>query len=249
MIRAKIISIACFTVLIGVYTSMNARAQDFTGMERSILTFSAPVELPRMTLAAGTYVFQRPDPNTPHIVEVFTGDHRHIVGMFMTLPTQRFTVTGQNVITFRETREGQTPAVHYWYYPGLESGHEFVYPKKQALEISARTGEAVLTANGRVKAPPSVASTEPAAAPTATGPFEPANQAAAPAIAENQATTNIQSAERLAQREEVATSGQSAETTPTKGTRLPETASPLPLIGLVGLIALAGAGLLRRVRG
>ena len=52
MKRAKLIATACFTVLIALLALMTARAQD-TGaavVEKSILTFSAPVELPRMTL-------------------------------------------------------------------------------------------------------------------------------------------------------------------------------------------------------
>ena len=55
--------LSLLTVVLLLAGFSTARAQD-TGaavVEKSILTFSAPVELPRMTLPAGTYVFRRPD--------------------------------------------------------------------------------------------------------------------------------------------------------------------------------------------
>ena len=52
---------------------------------------------------------------------------------------------------FKETREGTTPAVQYWYFPGERIGKEFLYPKDQAQRIAARTGVDVRTEDGVVE--------------------------------------------------------------------------------------------------
>src|SRR4030095_7238071 len=64
------------------------------------------------------------------------------------------------VVMFKETAAGQTPAVHYWYYPGESIGKEFVYPKSQALKIAARTNERVLSTDGEVGSEASVSSVD-----------------------------------------------------------------------------------------
>src|SRR5690606_38842202 len=51
-------------------------------------------------------------------------------------------------VRFMETPEnpGMTSnAVKIWFYPGNSLGHEFIYPRAQALQIAARTGQSVLT--------------------------------------------------------------------------------------------------------
>jgi len=285
MKRANIIATACFTALIGALTPMNAHAQDFIGLEKSILTFSGPVELPGLTLQPGTYVFQRPDPNSARIIEVFTADKKDILGTFLTIPSKRLEVTSHNVVTFRESREGMTPAVQYWYYPGLETGHEFLYSKEQAMKIAARTGQAVMTADGRISpsdATPvattgtvdlnaSAPATDAQGIDSAANANENANadaslsaqndnDAAAADVNVNrqssastaqpepdsQVAANQDSSDRMP-RETVGTSGQAdANNAPTD--RLPSTASPLAVYGLIGLLSLAGAASLRRVR-
>lgn len=170
MKRANLIATACFTAMAGVLTLMPVRAQD-TGaavLEKSILNFSAPVELPGMTLPAGTYVFKRPDANSARIIQVFTEDEKKILGTFLTVPTKRLEVTSENVVTFKEAREGAMPAVHYWYYPARETGHEFVYPKDQAMRIASRTGETVLSTEGEISANSTVTPIEGGASASAS---------------------------------------------------------------------------------
>src|SRR5262245_13664168 len=112
MKRAKFIATACFTAVICALALMQVRAQDSgaAAIEKSILTFSAPVEVPGMTLPAGTYVFKRPDANSARIIQVFSEDEKHIIGTFLTVPTKRLEVTAVNVVTFKEDRPGQMPA-------------------------------------------------------------------------------------------------------------------------------------------
>jgi hypothetical protein len=150
MTRVKLIAAACATAMVAVLT-MSAAAQDFNSNERTYLTFSAPVELPGVTLQAGTYLFKLADSQSNrHIVQVFNQDEKQVLATILAVPAERLEVTGENVVTFRETSEGAMPAVQYWYYPGDRIGHEFVYPKDQAAKIAKRTGQNVLSTDGEV---------------------------------------------------------------------------------------------------
>src|SRR3954453_20165974 len=62
----------------------------------------------------------------------------------LAVPAQRLEPTGDPIITFKETRSDQPPAVHYWYYAGDLAGNELVYPKNQAQMIANASGEPVM---------------------------------------------------------------------------------------------------------
>jgi hypothetical protein len=148
MKRVKLIATACATAMLAVLT---LNAQDFNTNERTFLTFSNTVELPGVTLQPGTYLFKLADSQSSrHIVQVLSQDEKQVHATILAVPAERLEVTGENVVTFRENAEGTTPAVQYWYYPGDRIGHEFVYPKAQAMKIAARTGQNVLSTEGEV---------------------------------------------------------------------------------------------------
>ena len=150
MKRVKLIATACLIAMLGVLT-LRVAAQDFNTNERTYLTFSSAVELPGVTLQPGTYLFRLADSQSNrHIVQVFSQDEKQIQATILAVPAERLEVTGETVVTFRETSESATPAVQYWYYPGDRIGHEFVYPKDQAMRIAKRTGQNVLSMEGEV---------------------------------------------------------------------------------------------------
>lgn len=255
MTRAKFIATACFTALIASTALMHLRAQDSgaAAIEKSILTFSAPIELPRMTLPAGTYVFKRPDANAARIIQVWNEKENHLYGTFLTIPTKRLEVTSENVVTFKErtAAAGIPPAVHYWYYPARETGHEFVYPKDQAMKIAARTGEKVLSTEGEFSENSTVTPVESTSSSSANA--EPVTQTAqnntpAPEVNVNRqsSASTAQVAPQSSSREAVGTAGQ--DNNATASNKLPKTASPVPLSGLIGFLSFGGAALLRRFR-
>jgi hypothetical protein len=150
MTRVKLIATACVTAIVMVL-ALGVAAQDFNTNERTYLTFSSSVELPGVTLQPGTYLFRLADSQSNrHIVQVFSQDEKQVHATILAVPAERLEVTGETVVTFRETAEGATPAVQYWYYPGDRIGHEFVYPKDQAMRIAKRTGQNVLSMEGDV---------------------------------------------------------------------------------------------------
>jgi len=231
--------------------TMSVSAQDFNTQKRTFLTFSAPVEMPGITLQPGTYVFRIADTPSRNVVQVLDKDEKAMIGQWLYVSAERPQVTGETVVTFKETREGTTPAVQFWYYPGEKTGKEFIYPKAQALKIAARTGVGVRTEEGVVngsglppeepKAEATVAVAEPAPAPVAQNTDLYTESAATPRTDNNTA---------------VGTSGYSNQSTPVQesttaynnSSELPRTASRLPLSGLLGFLSLAGAAGLRRFR-
>jgi hypothetical protein len=185
------------------------------------------------------------------VVQVFRKDGRDVMGQWNFVQASRPRVSSETVVMFREAKEGGTPAIQYWYFPNESIGKEFIYPKDQASKIAARTGESVLTDDGRVEPPaPAVAAARPDPEPRDQAParVEPEPRDAEIARAEADAQeTRAEAPQRqptpAPAPRPVGTSGVESQA-PAQQARteeLPRTASPLFLTGLVGLLSLAGA--------
>jgi hypothetical protein len=179
MKRVTIIATALTLAVLAVLATGLA-AQETNTSERTFMTFSGAVEMPGVTLEPGTYVFKLADTPTRNVVQVWDKDEKNMIGHWMFVQAERPRVTGDTVVMFKETREGATPAVQFWYFPGEKIGKEFIYPKDQAERIAARTGAEVRTDDGVVAAPASSA-----AAATSPAPAADANEPAADAAIRN----------------------------------------------------------------
>jgi hypothetical protein len=119
----------------------------------TFFTFSQSVELPGKTLPAGTYFFQLADsPSNRHIVKVMSQDRKELHATLLAIPyysTDR--PSDEPQVRFMETPAqaaggaAGTNAIKIWFYPGTSTGHEFIYPREQAMRIASRTGQSVLT--------------------------------------------------------------------------------------------------------
>ena len=263
MKRMTAIATAVFVTVLGALT-MNVTAQDLNPQEKTFLTFSGPVEIPGTTLPAGTYTFKLADTPGRNVVQVMSQDEKTVHGQFLFVPATRRDATGEPVVTFKETAEGATPAVHYWYYPGETIGKEFVYPKDQAMKIAARTNSTVLSTEGEITPQSQVSSVDQAGRVTAWEREQAAAAAATPqaetVAAQPQAQPTAGAGSLAGNRGvQVETRTDVAVETPvgTRGVQaegqiaaaeLPRTASPLALSGLIGLLSLAGGLGLRAYR-
>lgn len=226
----------------------NVAAQQPDTRDRTIMTFSGPIELPGMRLDAGKYVFRVADNATRNVVQVLSEDEQKMLGQWLFVSAERPEVTEDTVVTFRETDAAATPAVQFWYYPGEKIGKEFIYPKDQAQRIAARTGATVQTEEGPVTAP-ATARTAPAAStpPAAQQPAPEQRTARADAPApQERATPEPTPAAR--DNSDVRLESTVAQNEPVERTELPQTASPFPLLGLIGVLSLLGAAGLRAFR-
>lgn len=248
MKRFTSIAAAVFTaVFLTVATS--ASAQDSNINQRTYLTFSGPVQVPGVTLPAGKYMFRLADTALHNVMQVLDSEGKKSIGQWFFIPRNRTTeqanaANGKPVVIFREGPEGVTPAVRYYFYPTDLTGKEFIYPKAQALKIAAATNQPVLATDTDVAkgGEAHVFTVEPNGAEAEYN----ANAAAAP-VAENRPTDVIADRDQTA----AGTAGvgdQNPAPRQEASNQLPKTASPFPLIGLMGLISLAGAFGLRLAR-
>ena len=140
-LKTKIMG-TCAALLLG---ATFAASQGLDTNRTTIVTFSAPVALPGVTLPAGSYMFRLADSQTNrNIVQVFDKDRTKIYATILAIPAQRQQPADETVITFKEAPASAAPAVQYWYYPGETMGQEFAYPKKQAVEIANASHTGVL---------------------------------------------------------------------------------------------------------
>jgi hypothetical protein len=130
--------------LLGATVLPSARAD--TWNKKTVVTFSQDVEVPGHILPAGTYTFQLLDSlSDRHIVQIFNADGSQIIATILAINNYRLQPTGETVMKFGE-RPGDSPeALRAWFYPGDNFGQEFVYPKVRAIEL-AQTAKVIVPA-------------------------------------------------------------------------------------------------------
>lgn len=111
------------------------------------ITFNQPVQIPGQVLPAGTYLFKLADADTEqNVVQVFNADRTVLYATLETIATDRLQPTGDTVVTFAEQGAGQPDVLLKWFYPGRETGNEFLYPKQKEKEL-ARDKQETIVAN------------------------------------------------------------------------------------------------------
>jgi hypothetical protein len=192
--------------------------------QRTIFTFSGPVEIPGQVLPAGTYVFKLANSSSDrNIVQVFNRDENHLYGTFLAIPDYRLQLADKPIITFAERPAGSPEAVRAWFYPGQNYGHDFVYPKPKALAL-AKANNAPVPSMPAELAPNTTMPTT-----TMQEPHVVAMQST-PLKAQKPTEEEVEIADVFA-----------IPAGPDLPAQLPATASNLPLIGMLGLISLATA--------
>jgi hypothetical protein len=112
--------------------------------QKTVVTFSEPVDIPGQVLPAGTYVFKLADSGADRdVVQVYNEDENHLYGTFLTIPDYRLRPAGKTIISFDERPTGSPEALKAWFYPGENYGHEFVYPKSRAVALASTSKKPV----------------------------------------------------------------------------------------------------------
>jgi|SRR5579863_6488971 len=194
--------------------------------KKTVITINEPVQMPSccnpdhvVVLQPGTYVFVLVDSlSDRHIVRVFEQDQKTVVTTILAIPNYRLQPTDTTAIRFWETPAGQPRAMRAWFYPGDNFGQEFAYHKTKSVEIAqvahAPVPAVVVETEAELKTAPVVIVDEKGEekpVEVVVAQSEPAVQPAP----EPQVTTPVYEA-------------------PAPAT-LPDTASPYPLFGLIGL--------------
>ena len=211
-----IVAIFAVSMLMAMFASGAGADTKFN--KRTVVTFTQPVEIPGQVLPSGTYTIELFESlGNRHIVRIFNADRTKLIATVLAIPNRRLTPTGDNVMKFSE-RPGNAPdALKAWFYPGETGGQEFVYPKARAVELAQVTHESIPAVENE-PAPVEELKTEPIVSETPEK-TEVAVEAAPPAPV-----------------------AQALSPAPV----LPKTASQVPLIGLLGVLSVTFAFLLRR---
>jgi hypothetical protein len=253
----KSLMVVCAVAFLSALVPGTATAQDSNWNQRTYFTFSAPVEIPGKTLAAGTYLFRLVDsPSNRHVVQVFDKDEKTIFATVLAIPAQRMDPSDEPEVRFMEVAANQPAAIRTWWYPGRTIGHEFIYPKEQALRLARGASTSVLTVATDSTATETMreaelnraSATGELTASTTTTTTE-VSGTAFPGRTEVSAPTTVAQSATVTNRP-VDTNAPAMTTEPVSTTRteLPRTATFLPLVGLFGLGSLAAATVLRSRR-
>jgi len=264
------VALACITAAM-VTMPVIAGAQGPANQD-TFFTFSQAVELPKTTLPAGTYFFQLMDSQSNrHIVKVMSQDRKQLHATLLAIPFySNDRPSDEPQVRFMETpaqASGTTTnAIKIWFYPGNSVGHEFIYPRSQALQIAARTGQSVLTTRTDTEVSDTIADaeltrvdrtgtdteanlTEQAAIDNARADQQPAPvREPVGAITGEPERRTPEPAPAPARESAPAPEREAAPAPAPERTDLPNTAGELPLLMLIGLGSIVGSRLLRRAR-
>jgi hypothetical protein len=143
--------IFCFMLACTVFLPV-ARADEWDQMTK--LTFTEPVEIPGQVLPAGTYWFVLMDnPSDRNIIRVFSQDWSKLYATLLAVPTDRQQPTDRTEIKLAERPHDRPEALLKWYYPGLLTGHEFIYSVKHEREFARDAKLDVLASNAAARRP------------------------------------------------------------------------------------------------
>jgi hypothetical protein len=120
---------------------VTARAMAGESNKKTEFEFSAPVEIPGHVLTPGKYLFELLDDDANrNVVQIFSEDadgNEALIATVLSVPDFMANTPDKPVIHFEERPTGTPEAIHSWFYPGENTGWEFVYPKGRALEAKA----------------------------------------------------------------------------------------------------------------
>lgn len=227
---SSILAAATAVLLLCAWFLPALRADEWN--KKTVMTFNEPVEIPGQVLPAGTYVFKIADSTSDrNIVQIFNKDENHIYATILAVPDYRLGPTGKTVVNFEERAANNPEAVKAWFYPGDNYGYEFVYPNSRALELAKRTNQNVLSMPSEMAA-------------NTKKPAKSMQEQSVVAMKQAPVTAVKPSGEQMPLAQAVQTKPTSSATTQMAANRhpkMPLTASPIPLLGLIGL-SLVSAG-------
>jgi hypothetical protein len=193
--------------------------------KKATVTVQSPMEIPGSVLAPGNYVFKQSGSQSGWtIVQIYNQSESTLVTTVLAYPNAKLSSNGETVMTYAApSRTGQV--LEAVVFPGDAEPDQFAYPAAEADRIGA-ANRVRIPSTGTNDAYPSAL---PDAASSWSAPLSGNVAATAPATDASNAMT-----------------AQKAPAQSADGS-LPQTASSLPLFGVIGMLALVGAVALRKL--
>ncbi len=244
MNKWTVIGVMASLIALGAALAPRMKADSWNQLTK--VTFSQPVEIPGQVLPAGTYWLKLLDsPSDRNIVQIYNADKTRQIAMIVAIPDYRLKPTDKTVITFDERSSNSPEAVKAWFYPGDNYGQEFVYPKPRAMQLAKLVKEPVPSMPANLEANTKMSAKSAKEAPVMALKKAPV-KAQEPTGKEVEIGTVITTPPQLlAQNKTPARSSSSSATSSQPASKLPATASSLPLVALLGLILLSAGFVLR----
>jgi hypothetical protein len=115
--------------------------------QQTKVTFDRAVEIPGKVLPAGTYWFILASSDTDRdIVRIFSEDWKTLYATESTVNTERMEPAENTIFEVADRGTTQPNAIVKWFYPGENSGHEFLYSKKVEKELAQDKQHTVVAA-------------------------------------------------------------------------------------------------------
>jgi len=106
--------------------------------KRTFIMISEPVTVEGTLLAAGQYVLRLQDSSANRdVIYIFNGEETRLITTVLAIPAYRLEPTGKSEFSFYHSPAGQPAALHTWFYPGDNSGFEFLQPHRAAAAESS----------------------------------------------------------------------------------------------------------------
>ena len=149
---SKLSMIAGFIIAFALIFEVAAHADEEDQMTK--ISFSEAVQVPGTVLPAGTYQFvvARNESNQ-NIVQIFNAEGTELYAIVQTIPTERGWETDGTSITLAQRPDGQPDALVTWFYPGNDTGHEFLYSKQEEKELTEDAKQTLVGDHGILVSP------------------------------------------------------------------------------------------------
>jgi hypothetical protein len=103
--------------------------------KRTTITISQPVDVQGTILPAGQYVLTLLNSvSSRDVVCIFNGDGTRLITEVLAIHAQRLQPTERSEFAFYGATAGQPVTLHTWFYPGDESGFEFLQSERTSTK-------------------------------------------------------------------------------------------------------------------
>jgi hypothetical protein len=117
-----------------LFFELSAHADE--GDQATEITFSQPIQVPGQILPAGSYFFKLATADDLNIVQIFSSDRTHLYATLETIPTEPGQLPGDTTVALAEQGAGRPDVLLKWFYPGMDTGHEFIYSSQVEKHLS-----------------------------------------------------------------------------------------------------------------
>ena len=129
MYRKMLTGMICLMLLGGTFFVPKVQADESD--KKTIVTVNEPIQVSGKVLPAGTYVFKLLNSNDRTLVAIYNADEMYLITTVQGIPTSRMETPDKAILQLEERPSGQPEALKALFYPGYNSGVEFVYPNQE----------------------------------------------------------------------------------------------------------------------